>query len=75
MIEQKDESYLSSSKTNEGIPTVSLPPHAIPTKFMVDDDVAAVWAYPDMPQPSAGAPTLYDFCLDPSLEAWAISKD
>jgi len=49
MIEQKDDSYLSSSETNEGIPTVSLPPHAVPIKFMVDDDVAVVWAYPDMP--------------------------
>jgi len=75
MIEQKDESYLSSSKTNEGIPTVSLPPHAVPIKFMVDDDVAIVWAYPDMPQPSPGAPTLCDFYLDPSLEAWATSED
>jgi len=42
---------------------------------MVNDDVAVVWAYPDMPQPSSGAPTLYYFNLDPSLEAWAISKD
>ena len=54
MIEQKDDSYLSSSDTNEGIPTVSLPPHAVPIKFMVDNDVAIVWAYPDMPQPSPG---------------------
>ena len=69
MIEQKDDSYLSSSKTHEEIPKVSLPPHAVPIKFMVDDDVAVVWAYPDMPQPSPGAPTLYDFDLDPNLEA------
>ena len=56
MIEQKDDSYLSSTETNEGIPTVSLPPHAVPIKFMVDNDVAIVWAYPDMPQPSLGYP-------------------
>ena len=75
LIEQKDDSYLSSSETNEGIPTVSLPPHAVPIKFMVDDDVAVVWAYPDMSQPSPGAPTLYDFYLDPILEEWAASED
>ena len=69
MIEQKDDSYLSSSKTNEGIPTVSLPPHAVLIKFTVDDDVAVVWAYMYMPRPSLGAPTLYDFYLDLSLEA------
>ena len=69
MVEQKDESYPSSSKTNEGIPILSLPPHVLPIKFTIGDDVAVVWAYPDMPPPSAGAPTLYDFYLDPSLEA------
>ena len=42
MIEQKDDSYLSSLETNEGIPTVSLPPHAVSIKFMVDDDVVVV---------------------------------
>ena len=73
MIEQKDDSYLSSSDTNEGIPTVSVPPRAVPIKFMVDNDVAIVWAYPDMPQPSPGEPTLYDFYLDPSLEVMYIS--
>ena len=75
MIEQKDESYLSSSETNEGIPTVSLPPFAVLIKFVVEDDVAVLWAYPDMPQPSPGAPTSYNFYLDPSLEAWATSED
>jgi len=75
MIEQKHDSYLSLLETNEGIPTVSLPPHAVSIKFMVDDDVAVVWAYPDIPQPSPGAPTLYIFYLDPSLEAWATSED
>jgi len=75
MIKQKYDSYLSSSETNEGIPTVLLPPHAVPIKFMVDDDVAVVWAYPDMPHPSPGEPILYDFYLDPSLEAWATSED
>ena len=54
---------------------VSLPPYAVPIKFMVDDDVAVVWAYPDMAQPSPGAPTLYDFYLDLSLKAWATSED
>ena len=67
MIEQKDGSYLSSSETDEGIPAVSLPPRAVPIKFMVDDDVVVVQAYPNMPQPSPVAPTLYDFYLDPSL--------
>ena len=28
-----------------------------------------------MPPPSPGAPILYDFYLDPSLEAWSISED
>ena len=42
---------------------------------MVYDDVAVVRVYPDMPQPSPRAPTLCDFYLDPSLEAWATSKD
>jgi len=56
IIKQKDVSYLSSSETNEGIPTVSLPPHTVPIKFMVDDDVAVVWAYPDMPQLHRGHP-------------------
>jgi len=28
-----------------------------------------------MPAPSPGAPTLYDFYLDPSLEAWTTSED
>ena len=51
MIEQ-DDSYLLSSETNEGIPMVSLPPHAVPINIMVDDDVAVVRAYPNMPQPS-----------------------
>jgi len=63
-VEQNDGSFPSSLEINEGIPTVSLPPHAIPIKFIVDDDVAIVWAYPDMPRPSLGAPTLYDFYLD-----------
>jgi len=68
-IEQRDEFYPSSLETNEGIPTVSLPTQAVPIKFITDDDVAIVWAYPDMPPPSPGAPILYDFYLDPSLEA------
>jgi len=42
---------------------------------MADDDVTIIWAYSDMPQPSLGAPTLYDFYLDPSLEAWATLED
>jgi len=50
-VRQRDESYRSSSETNDGIPTVSLPPHAIPIKFIADDGVAIVWAYPDMPPP------------------------
>ena len=28
-----------------------------------------------MPPPSPGAPTLYDFYLDPNLEAWATLED
>jgi len=75
MIEQKDDSYMSSSETNEGIPTVSLPPHAVPIKFTIDNDVAVVWAYSNTPRPSTRAPTLYDFYLDPSLEAWVTSED
>ena len=51
-----------------------LPPHAVPIKFIVDDDVAIVWAYPDMPAPSPGAPTLYDFYLD-QVYALATSED
>jgi len=74
-VEWRDESYPSSSETNEGIPMVSLPPYAVPIKFITDDDVAVVWAYPDMPPPLLGAPTLYDFYLDQSLEAWATSED
>jgi len=37
--------------------------------------VAIVWAHLDMPPPSPGAPTLYDFYLDPTVEAWATSED
>ena len=75
MIEPKDDSYLSPLKTNEEIRTVSLPPHAVPIKFMVDNDMAVVWAYSDMSRSSPKAPTLYDFYLDPSLEAWATLED
>ena len=73
-MKQRDEPHPSSSETNKGIPTVS-PLHAVPIKSIADDDVAIVWAYPNMPAPSPGAPTLYDFYLDPSLEAWATSED
>jgi len=54
---------------------VSFPSHVVPINFIADNDVGIVWAYSDMPHPSPGAPTLYDFYLDPSLEAWATSKD
>ena len=74
-VEKRDKSYPSSLETSEGIPTVSLPRHAIPIKFIADDNVTIVWAYLGMPPPSPRAPTLYDFYLDPSLEAWATSKD
>jgi len=47
----------------------------VPIKFIVGDDVAIVLAYLDMPPPSPGAPTLYDFYLDLSLEAWATLED
>jgi len=50
-VEQRDESYPSSSETNEGILTVSLAPHTVPIKFIIDDDVAIMWAYPNMPPP------------------------
>jgi len=50
---------------------VSLPPHAVPIKFIANDDPAILWANPDMPPLSPGAPTL----LDPSLEASATSED
>ena len=68
-MKQRDESPPSSSETNNGIPTVSLPPHVVPVKFIVDDEVSIVWAYPDMSVPSPGVSTLYDFYLYPSLEA------
>ena len=74
-VKQKDDSHISSSEINKGILVVSLPPHAVPIKFIVDDDVAIVWAYPNIPPPSPGAPTLYDFYLNPSLEAYATSDD
>ena len=32
-VEQNDNSYLSSSETNEGILTVLLPPHVVPIKL------------------------------------------
>ena len=48
---------------------MSLPPHAVPIKFITDDDMAIVWAYPNMPLPLPDASTLYDCYLDPSLEA------
>jgi len=44
---------------------VSLQAHAIP--IIADGDVSIVWAYPEMPPPSSGAPTLYDFVLDQVL--------
>jgi len=39
-VEKRDKSYPSSLETSEGIPTVSLPPHAVSIKFIADDDVA-----------------------------------
>jgi len=75
VVEQKDASYPSSSRTNEGILTVSLPLHEVPIKFIIDDDVAIVWAYPDIPPPSLGAPTLYNYYLYLSLETWTTSED
>jgi len=69
MAEKMDGSYPSSSETNEGILTVSLPPHMVPVKFIASNDVAIVWVYLGMPPPSPGAPTLYDFYLDQSLKA------
>jgi len=67
-VEQKDDSHTSSLEINEGFPTVSLSHHVVPIKF-ITDDVAIVWAYPDMPPPSLGAPTLCNFYLDLNLEA------
>ena len=54
---------------------MSLRPHAVPIKFIVDDDVAIASVYLDLPPASLGAPTLYDFYLDLSLEARAPSED
>jgi len=53
---------------------VLLPPHAVPIKFIADNYVSIVCAYLYMPSPSTGAPTLDDFYLDPTLEAWAKSE-
>jgi len=69
IVEQKDNSHKSSSEINEGILTVSLPPHAVSIMFITDDGIAMVWAYPNMSPPSPGAPILYDFYLDLILEA------
>ena len=41
-VEQRDESYPSSSETNEGIPMVSLPQLAVLIKFITDDDDVAI---------------------------------
>jgi len=54
---------------------VLLSPHAVSIKFIAADDVAIVWTYLDMPPASPGAPSLYDFYLDPSLKAWETLAD
>ena len=46
-----------------------------PIKFIANDNVAIVWAYADMPPHSPGELTLYNFYLDPSLEARKTSQD
>ncbi|KAL8159372.1 hypothetical protein V2J09_000909 [Rumex salicifolius] len=53
---------------NEGIPTVSLPPMAIPVQFMIDVEVQIVWAYPDMPRDGPRQPTLYEIMTYSDIE-------
>ena len=54
-------------KTNEGVPTVSLPPHAVAIKFIVDDHVVIVHAYPNHQQ--------YKFDRDVGIELWVTSEE
>ena len=74
-IEQKDDYHTSSLEINEEIPMISLPPHVVTIKFIIDVDVAIVWSYPDMPSSSPKAPTSYDFYVHPTLEALATLED
>ena len=54
---------------------MSLPPRAVPIKFVIDDDATVVKAYPNISHPSPDAPILYDFYVDSSLEAWVTLED
>jgi len=45
------------------------------SNFFIDDDVVIEWAIPNIPCPLPRALTLYDFYLDPHLEAWATLDD
>ena len=49
------------------IPTVSLPPLAIPVEFHVANGVHIVWAYPDMPKARPDLPTLYEVVTCPNM--------
>ena len=69
MVEQKDNSDALSAETNEGVLIISLPPRAVPMKFIANDDMMIVWPYPNVPQPFLGALSVCVFNLDQSLEA------
>ena len=53
---------------NEGIPTDSLPPMAIPVQLMIDDEVQTVWAYPNMPRDSLRQPSLYEIMMRSDID-------
>ena len=53
--------------SSEGIPTVSLPPMAIPVEFQTANGIQIVWAYPEMPKARPDLPTLYEVVTCPSL--------
>ncbi|KAL8140306.1 hypothetical protein V2J09_006327 [Rumex salicifolius] len=53
---------------NDGIPTVLLPPMAIPVQFMIGDEVQIVWVYPNLPRDGPRQPTLYKIMTCSDIE-------
>ena len=53
--------------SSDGVPTVSLPPMAIPVEFQIASGIQIVWAYPEMPKARPDLPTLFEVVTCPSL--------
>jgi len=53
---------------DEGIPTVSLPPMAIPVEFHTTQGIQIVWTYPGMPKARPDLPSLYEVLTCPNFD-------